>query len=171
MAQGRGPLPVAGPAQQRGPFGDGNGPGPGFPARSSDGGGRGQDGGFNGQAVNRPDGGFGDGGRGGPGAGTSPAMIEFLLANPGQTRYLVAAPSANAAAPIILATAQPVMALGGFSGGDPIITADELARACSRGTFVSSCWVAVSAAGAVAAPARGCNQIASRFVGGSGRSQ
>jgi hypothetical protein len=36
--------------------------------------------------------------------------------------------NARQAAPIIIATGNPVMALGGFSGGDPILTVDDFAR-------------------------------------------
>src|SRR3984957_11891920 len=42
--------------------------------------------------------------------------------------YLLAAVNARQAAPIIIATGNPVMALGGFSGGDPILTVDDFAR-------------------------------------------
>lgn len=54
-------------------------------------------------------------------------LIEYLRANRGDTKFLVATTSAQTAAPIILATSEPVMALGGFSGNDRILTADQLA--------------------------------------------
>ncbi len=53
-------------------------------------------------------------------------LIAFLEANQGSAIYLVATPSSNAADPIILATGKAVMALGGFTGTDPILTASEL---------------------------------------------
>jgi hypothetical protein len=37
------------------------------------------------------------------------------------------------ASPYILATEQPVAALGGFSGGDPILTTEQLAAMIERG--------------------------------------
>src|SRR5450755_967867 len=46
--------------------------------------------------------------------------------------YLVA--SSNEADAIILATNQPVMALGGFSGSDPILTTAQLAALVQNGT-------------------------------------
>lgn len=68
----------------------------------------------------------------GPAATADPALIQYLQANRGQSRYLAATPNANLAAPLILATGEPVMALGGFSGGDPILTADGLANLVNR---------------------------------------
>jgi hypothetical protein len=80
-----------------------------------------------------PDGGGNPGGPGGPGGfgghggpGARAEQIAYLRANQGSTTFLVATGSANQAAPIILETGQPVMALGGFLGSDPILTVDEL---------------------------------------------
>jgi 4-amino-4-deoxy-L-arabinose transferase-like glycosyltransferase len=61
-------------------------------------------------------------------------LIDYLVANRGSARFLVATINANTAAPIILATGEPVMALGGFSGGDPILTTDELAQLVADNT-------------------------------------
>src|SRR4029077_8643887 len=47
---------------------------------------------------------------------------------------LVAVPSSNSAASIILATNQPVMSLGGFTGSDPILTTSQLAALVANGT-------------------------------------
>jgi len=55
-------------------------------------------------------------------------LIAYLRANRGDAKFLVATTDAKTAAPIILATGEPVMALGGFSGSDPILTRDELAE-------------------------------------------
>ncbi|MDP9371285.1 MAG: hypothetical protein M3Q65_02280, partial [Chloroflexota bacterium] len=52
--------------------------------------------------------------------------------NRGGARFLVATQSASNASPIILATGEPVMALGGF-GGDRILTARELAKLVAEG--------------------------------------
>jgi 4-amino-4-deoxy-L-arabinose transferase-like glycosyltransferase len=68
-----------------------------------------------------------------PGDGTDEALIAFLLEHRGSARWIVAAQSANAAAPIQLATGAPVMAMGGFSGSDPWPTADELASLVATG--------------------------------------
>jgi 4-amino-4-deoxy-L-arabinose transferase-like glycosyltransferase len=46
---------------------------------------------------------------------------------------MLATVNARLAAPIIIATGAPVMALGGFSGGDPILDVDALARMVAAG--------------------------------------
>jgi 4-amino-4-deoxy-L-arabinose transferase-like glycosyltransferase len=61
-------------------------------------------------------------------------LTDYLLANRGDEIYLAATLNARTAAPIILATGEPVMALGGFTGGDPILTVDELAEYVTGGT-------------------------------------
>jgi len=61
-------------------------------------------------------------------------LVDYLQANRGDTTYLAATLNAQTAAPIILATGEPVMALGGFSGGDRILAVDELAQQVSDGT-------------------------------------
>ena len=53
-------------------------------------------------------------------------MTEYLVANRGHATWLLAAPSANLAGPIQLATGLPVMAMGGFSGSDPAPALEEL---------------------------------------------
>jgi len=62
------------------------------------------------------------------------AMLQYLLSQQGSTKYLVATTNANSASPIILATGKAVMALGGFTGSDPILTADELSTLVANGT-------------------------------------
>lgn len=54
------------------------------------------------------------------------ALLSYLEAHQGSTTFLVATPSASAAEPIILASNRPVMAMGGFSGSDPILTTGTL---------------------------------------------
>ncbi|MCR4436888.1 MAG: glycosyltransferase family 39 protein [Clostridiales bacterium] len=85
-------------------------------------------------------GGFGGGGNQGRG-GMNPspenaqtsALIDFLLRNKQDEKYLVAVSNATTAAPIILETGQPVMAVGGFLGSDPILTADKLEKMVQNG--------------------------------------
>jgi hypothetical protein len=79
-------------------------------------------------------------GNGGPssfsGSSTQNSKLDqYLLSHQGSTRYLVATSSALTAGPIILDTGQPVMALGGFTGGDPILTTRQLAQLVSQGTI------------------------------------
>ncbi len=76
-----------------------------------------------------PSGGFG----GGPGGGTSKALEGYLLANQGTAKYLVAVPSSMAADQLIIDTGKPVMAIGGFSGGDPILTLQQFIALVKQG--------------------------------------
>ena len=76
---------------------------------------------------------FGGGGLGGSGSVDTP-LIKYLEAHKGSAKYLVAMVSSNEADSIILQTNQPVMALGGFSGSDPILTTAQLAALVKSGT-------------------------------------
>jgi 4-amino-4-deoxy-L-arabinose transferase-like glycosyltransferase len=70
----------------------------------------------------------------GSNSATNTALIRYLEAHRGRAKYLVAVVSSNEADSIILATNQPVMALGGFSGSDPILTTAQLAALVKNGT-------------------------------------
>lgn len=71
---------------------------------------------------------------GGPGMGTAdPTLIAYLEQHQQGEKFLFATTSSMSASPYILATGLPVAALGGFSGGDPILTPDELAAMVERG--------------------------------------
>ncbi len=74
------------------------------------------------------------GGFGGSGSTANTALIKYLEAHKGSAKYLVAVVSSNEADSIILETNQPVMALGGFSGSDPILTTSQLAALVKSGT-------------------------------------
>lgn len=79
-------------------------------------------------------GGPGGFGAGGPGGGTvSQALVDYLVANQGSARWIVAANTSLAAAPIQLASGQPVMTMGGFNGSDPAPTLAELQAAIRSG--------------------------------------
>lgn len=69
-----------------------------------------------------------------PFATTDKKLEQYLLAHQGNTRYLVATTNAMSASPIILDTGKPVMALGGFSGSDPIVDASKLSAMVADGT-------------------------------------
>ena len=60
-------------------------------------------------------------------------LLAFLAANRANTRFLLATPNARLAAPIIIRTGEPVMAMGGFSGADRILTREDLARLVADG--------------------------------------
>ena len=62
-----------------------------------------------------------------------PKLTEFLLAHRGRARYLLATPNARLAAPIIIGSGQPVMAIGGFGGRDPILSVEAFAELARRG--------------------------------------
>ena len=55
-------------------------------------------------------------------------LVAFLEANHAGERYLLATTTTRLAAPIIISSGHPVMAMGGFHGLDPILTPDKLAR-------------------------------------------
>jgi 4-amino-4-deoxy-L-arabinose transferase-like glycosyltransferase len=63
-------------------------------------------------------------------------LIKFLENNKTNEKYLVVVPSANSyGSDLILKTGQPVMALGGFSGSDPILTVDKFKKLVSDGAI------------------------------------
>ncbi|HEY4383074.1 MAG TPA: glycosyltransferase family 39 protein, partial [Ktedonobacteraceae bacterium] len=74
------------------------------------------------------------GGFGGGNAGVNTALIKYLEANQGSTKFLLAVPRSMSADSIILSTNKPVMAMGGFSGSDPILTTSSLQTLIKNGT-------------------------------------
>ena len=66
----------------------------------------------------------GFGGPGGPGGvtGTDTALVSYLESHRGSATYLVAGFGSGSTAGIIIATGEPVMTIGGFSGSDPAPT-------------------------------------------------
>jgi 4-amino-4-deoxy-L-arabinose transferase-like glycosyltransferase len=60
-------------------------------------------------------------------------LERFLISNQGRAQFILATPSAMIAAPLILDTDKAVMALGGFSGADRILTSQQLAVLVKRG--------------------------------------
>jgi hypothetical protein len=52
-------------------------------------------------------------------------LDRYLLLQRGQATFIVATLDANLSAPIILATNQPVLTVGGFSGNDPTLTQQQ----------------------------------------------
>ena len=105
--------PTATDGSGRAGFG-GGGPAAGFP-----GGTNGTDGGFAGGT-------FAGGNGPGDGGQVDSALIAYLVANRGSATWIVAVNGANEAGSIELASGMPVMAMGGFSGGDPAPTLSQL---------------------------------------------
>jgi len=150
-------IPTAGPSAQTsggfggGPIGAAPGGGPtgsigsrptGAMGAGAPGGANGGPGGVGGPggaptvgAGSRPGGPGGPGGPDGAGSTTNTALIKYLEARRGGAKYLVATASSMDAESIILATGKPVMALGGFSGNDQILTTGQLARLVANGTI------------------------------------
>jgi 4-amino-4-deoxy-L-arabinose transferase-like glycosyltransferase len=66
--------------------------------------------------------------------GVDSKLVSYLQKNKGNAKFLVATTSSQTAAPIIIATGEAVMAMGGFSGSDPILTQETLAALVKNGT-------------------------------------
>jgi hypothetical protein len=83
-----------------------------------------------------PGGGRAGGNRGGFGAARAadPALVAWLEAHRGSAEYLVAAFGSQSSAPIIIATGQPVVTIGGFNGGDPAPTLAQFQQMVAAGT-------------------------------------
>jgi hypothetical protein len=60
-------------------------------------------------------------------------LVNYLKAHKGSARYLVAVNGSGQSAPIILATGQPVVTMGGFNGSDPAPTLAQLQHLVSSG--------------------------------------
>jgi 4-amino-4-deoxy-L-arabinose transferase-like glycosyltransferase len=63
---------------------------------------------------------------GGQGLQVDSQLVAYLEAHQGSAKYLFATTSSQTAAPYIIATGEPVMTLGGFSGSDQILTLAQL---------------------------------------------
>jgi 4-amino-4-deoxy-L-arabinose transferase-like glycosyltransferase len=61
-------------------------------------------------------------------------LIAYLEAHQTAGSFLFATTSSMTASPYIIATGKPVMALGGFSGSDPILTVAQLQALVANGT-------------------------------------
>ena len=105
--------PSAGPAVTAASDGTPGGFGGGLPG--------GQPGG-SAQAGGPPAGGFGGAPTGTVGGAADSTLVDYLVANRGSATWLVAVDSSMNAGSIELASGEPVMAMGGFNGGDPAPT-------------------------------------------------
>ena len=109
--------------------------------------------GFGGGSGSVPGGGFGPGGTGGApsafgsasggglpaggGAGdgstADQALTDYLVGHAGSATWIVATASTQSGADIELATGDPVLAMGGFTGSDPAMTVERLQALVSEG--------------------------------------
>jgi 4-amino-4-deoxy-L-arabinose transferase-like glycosyltransferase len=69
----------------------------------------------------------------GAAAATDQALVDYLVANQGSARWIVAASGSQVAAGIQLAAGLPVLTMGGFTGSDPAPTATELQALVASG--------------------------------------
>lgn len=60
-------------------------------------------------------------------------LLAYLEANTQGMKYLVAVESSQVGAPYVLATGRPVLYMGGFGGGDNVVSADDLAEMVANG--------------------------------------
>lgn len=166
-----GSTPTAGPAVSsmsfgggsKGRFGSGNegayGAGPGANGAGSLPGeapgsttSRKNSGGFPGQGNNTP----------------SVALVKLLQKDASHYTWVAATTSAMSSAPYQLATGEPVMALGGFSGSDPAITLAEFKRYVSEGKIH---YYIADAMGAGGPGGFSAGDTSSRFAAGSTNSE
>jgi 4-amino-4-deoxy-L-arabinose transferase-like glycosyltransferase len=109
----------------------GGDPSAGPAAASTDGGGRGFAGG--GQPPSGTNGGPGGNAGGGMGASLDSATLEYLVANQGSAKWIVAVGNASTASQIELSTGEAVMAMGGFTGSDNAPTLEQLQALIASG--------------------------------------
>jgi hypothetical protein len=62
-------------------------------------------------------------------------LLPFLLENQGGARFLAATANARLAAPLIIATGEPVVALGGFLGSIPVLDGEALEQLARTGAL------------------------------------
>ena len=93
-------------------------------------------------------------------------LLDFLRANTQGMKYLVAVESSQVGAPFVLATGRPVLYMGGFNGGDDVVSAEDL-DADSGGRRVAFC----SVWGGWEKQQAGCNSVVAEFVQGGGTVQ
>ncbi|MDG0030143.1 glycosyltransferase family 39 protein [Priestia sp. Y58] len=70
---------------------------------------------------------------GGMNAEVNQKLLNYLTKNNTGEKYLFATTDSTSAAPYIIKTGKPVMAMGGFSGSDPILTVSKLKAMIKKG--------------------------------------
>jgi 4-amino-4-deoxy-L-arabinose transferase-like glycosyltransferase len=105
-------------------------------------------------------------GDGSPGLDTA-RLLQFLSAHARGARYLLATQDSLTAAPLILASGLPIVALGGFGGRDPVLTVGRLRRLVAAGALrylllplrSPAAWSAEPGTALEAAVARACPTV------------
>jgi len=72
-------------------------------------------------------------GPGGASTSADASLVSYLEAHRGSAKYLVAAFGSQSSAPIIIASGQPVITIGGFNGADPAPTLAQFERLVAEG--------------------------------------
>ncbi|WP_406689009.1 glycosyltransferase family 39 protein [Saccharopolyspora sp. ID03-671] len=122
-------FPSAGPGNS-GPGNSGpGGGGRGMPDGTRQAGGMPPDG----MSGNRPDGTRGERGERSSGEQVSPQLMRYLTDHQENETWLVAVVGSMVAAPVILETGRPVMAVGGYNGNDPTPTVEQLEQHIADG--------------------------------------
>ncbi len=60
-------------------------------------------------------------------------LLAYLLANTQDVKYLVAVPSSQQGSGFVIETGRPVLYMGGFSGGDQVVDAQDLSALVAQG--------------------------------------
>lgn len=63
-----------------------------------------------------------------PGSNANAELVAYLQQNTQEVKYLVAVPSSQSGASLVLATGRPVLYMGGFGGQDEVVSANDLAE-------------------------------------------
>jgi 4-amino-4-deoxy-L-arabinose transferase-like glycosyltransferase len=69
----------------------------------------------------------------GPDSNANDKLLTYLEANTQDVNYLAAVPSSQQGSSLVLATGRPVLYMGGFNGGDNVVTADDLSAMVASG--------------------------------------
>lgn len=68
-----------------------------------------------------------------PGNSLNAQLLGYLQANTAGVKYLLAVPSSQSGASLVIATGRPVLYMGGFGGQDEVVSADDLAKMVANG--------------------------------------
>jgi 4-amino-4-deoxy-L-arabinose transferase-like glycosyltransferase len=70
---------------------------------------------------------------GGPGSNVNNEMLTYLETNTADMKYLLAVPSSQNGATLVIETGRPVLYMGGFSGQDDVVSAKDLSAMVANG--------------------------------------
>ncbi len=73
---------------------------------------------------------------GGRASNVNEELVAYLQANTQSVKYLVAVPSSQQGAPLVLATGRPVLYMGGFGGQDDVVSAEDLRAMVEKGELL-----------------------------------